>query len=330
MEDDDSQDSRYYWTEWFLSLKGSEFFCEIDEDFILDRYACPLLFTSPRFNLTGLNTEVPQYALAYDLITDSMENDIEDDSVRLQVEKSARHLYGLIHARYILTTRGMNKMKEKYKNSDFGTCPRVMCQNHRVLPVGNSDNVGLMSVKLYCPRCEDVYIPPNKRHQSTDGAYFGTSFPHFMMQVFSDLMLVPEEERMQRYIPKIFGFKIHTTSLEQRKQDEIREEQQRRSDMDSRITFPKTRKTSRRSRIKEDGLQELSTVPQHDTAPSLKSQEETLHQFDWDSAYGPHFGMSRMDRWKRAESLGLNPPRRVLELLQADDKVANPVLDLEL
>jgi hypothetical protein len=92
-EQDDDQESRYYWSEWFLSLKGSEFFCEVDEDFILDR-----------FNLTGLNTEVPQYALAYDLITDSIENDIEDETIRLQVEKSSRHLYGLIHARYIVRT----------------------------------------------------------------------------------------------------------------------------------------------------------------------------------------------------------------------------------
>lgn len=30
--------------------------------------------------------------------------------MRDQIEKSARHLYGLVHARYIVTTRGQQKM----------------------------------------------------------------------------------------------------------------------------------------------------------------------------------------------------------------------------
>jgi casein kinase II subunit beta len=44
-----------------LSSKGNEYFCEVEEDFILDR-----------FNLTGLNNEVANYAQALDLITDQL------------------------------------------------------------------------------------------------------------------------------------------------------------------------------------------------------------------------------------------------------------------
>ena len=37
--------------------------------------------------------------------------DIEcDEEMREQIEKSARHLYGLVHARFIVTTRGLQKM----------------------------------------------------------------------------------------------------------------------------------------------------------------------------------------------------------------------------
>lgn len=49
------------WISWFLSSKGNEYFCEVEEDYILDR-----------FNLTGLNTEVQHYAQALDLITDNL------------------------------------------------------------------------------------------------------------------------------------------------------------------------------------------------------------------------------------------------------------------
>lgn len=82
----------------FISSRGNEYFCEVDEEYLTDR-----------FNLTGLNTEVQYYQYALDLIMDVFELDCDDD-MREIIEKSARHLYGLVHARFIVTTRGLAKM----------------------------------------------------------------------------------------------------------------------------------------------------------------------------------------------------------------------------
>jgi len=86
------------WISWFLSSKGNEYFCEVEEDYILDR-----------FNLTGLNTEVANYSQALDLITDNLDDEIHDE-LRGTLDVQARLLYGLIHARWIVTARGLAKM----------------------------------------------------------------------------------------------------------------------------------------------------------------------------------------------------------------------------
>ncbi|XP_066489190.1 DNA polymerase delta subunit 4-like [Tiliqua scincoides] len=44
-------------------------------------------------------------------------------------------------------------------------------------------------------------------------------------------------------------------------------------------------------------------------------QLETLKQFDLSWEYGPCTGITRLQRWERAESLGLSPPATVRELL---------------
>ncbi|KZF18850.1 casein kinase II subunit beta [Xylona heveae TC161] len=212
MDDFNSEtDSDYtsYWRDWFISSRGNEYFCEIDEEYLTDR-----------FNLTGLNTEVQYYQYALDLVTDVFDLDCDDD-MREQIEKSARHLYGLVHARYIVTTRGLAKMLEKYKKGDFGKCPRVMCEHQPLLPMGLSDNPNVKPVKLYCSKCEDIYNPKSSRHASIDGAYFGTSFHNILFQVYP--ALVPPKS-IRRYEPRVFGFRVHAAAALQRWQDARREE----------------------------------------------------------------------------------------------------------
>ncbi|TGZ85231.1 casein kinase II, regulatory subunit [Ascodesmis nigricans] len=216
MDDYNSEtDSDYasYWRDWFISTRGHEYFCEIDEDYLTDR-----------FNLTGLQPEVHYYQYALDLITDVFDFDC-DDETRESIEKSAKHLYGLVHARYIITTRGLQKMLEKYKKCDFGRCPRVLCRSHPLLPIGLSDVAHSKSVKLYCAKCEDVYSPKSSRHATIDGAYFGTSFPHILFQVYP--ALIPPKVN-ERYIPRCFGFKTHAMAALARWQEEQRANQDRR------------------------------------------------------------------------------------------------------
>ncbi|KAJ4712605.1 Casein kinase II subunit beta [Melia azedarach] len=185
------------WISWFCNLRGNEFFCEVDDDYIQDD-----------FNLCGLSSQVPYYDYALDLILDveSSHGDMFTEEQNELVESAAEMLYGLIHSRYILTSKGMAAMLDKYKNYDFGRCPRVYCCGQPCLPVGQSDIPRSSTVKIYCPRCEDIYYPRSKYQGNIDGAYFGTTFPHLFLMTYGHLK---PQKAAQSYVPRVFGFKIH-------------------------------------------------------------------------------------------------------------------------
>lgn len=131
------------------------------------------------------------------------------------METAAEVLYGLIHARYILTGRGMHRMFDKYQDAEFGTCPRVCCQGQHCLPVGMSDQQRSYPVNVYCPRCQEIYYPRSTKQAGLDGAYFGTTFAHMFLLTYPDL--IPKKApaatlNSERYIPKIYGFRIHQDS----------------------------------------------------------------------------------------------------------------------
>jgi hypothetical protein len=72
------------------------------------------------------------------------EKQLSDPTQRIhKVLETARILYGLIHARYVLTAQGLTDMKAKYKAHEFGSCPRTLCEKQTVLPTGVSDTASL-------------------------------------------------------------------------------------------------------------------------------------------------------------------------------------------
>lgn len=108
------------WITWFCSLRGNEFFCEVDEDYIqvrqrmirivpywlhvrlqVGRHSHLAQRPQDDFNLTGLNTLVPYYDYALDMVLDvemPMEDSLTEEQQEI-VESAAEMLYGLIHAR---------------------------------------------------------------------------------------------------------------------------------------------------------------------------------------------------------------------------------------
>ena len=73
-------------------------------------------------------------------------------------------------------------MRERYLAGRFGNCPRIMCEKQTCLPIGISEDLKIARVKIYCPRCKDIYSP-KKKSADADGAFFGTSFPYLLLMV---------------------------------------------------------------------------------------------------------------------------------------------------
>lgn len=188
---------------WFCNLRGNEFFCKVERDFITDD-----------FNLTDLRPLLGQYYdYALDTILD-IEFELPHDAKLTekqqdQIDLAAEMLYGLIHARYILTTRGMEQMYTKYEEKHFGRCYRVLCQGQPVLPLGLADIPRSTTINTYCPNCRQVYFPKSTKQGNIDGAYFGTTFAHLFLILYPNLIpVVP----LQTYTPRVYGFKIHGSS----------------------------------------------------------------------------------------------------------------------
>ncbi|KAI8140841.1 casein kinase II, regulatory subunit [Fennellomyces sp. T-0311] len=235
--DDDSQttttsSSLQSWISWFCSLTGHEYYAEVPDDFIEDD-----------FNLTGLSALVPYYNEALEMILDVEPEEISDEDERAEeqaeenqeeeeddgfwkentpavsrrrdrvhpsvVEPYAAMLYGLIHQRYLLTRNGLRLMAERYAAEQFGFCPRVYCGRCPVIPCGRYDEAGREGVRLYCPRCMDLYNPPSSIFQNVDGAHFGTTYAHLLFQSFYELVPAP---RAHIYQPRIFGFRVNERS----------------------------------------------------------------------------------------------------------------------
>lgn len=75
-----------------------------------------------------------------------------------------------------------------------------------MLPLGTSDKLRTSRVKVYCPRCEETYLPHYK-NLNLDGSFFTTGLPHaFILHYGKSAITLPP--KVYYYQPKIFGFKL--------------------------------------------------------------------------------------------------------------------------
>lgn len=190
---DDGQEST--WIEWFCRLKGNEFFVEIDEDYIQDD-----------FNLTGLSQIVPYYDEALSIILDEDDQDQVEDEDQAMLETACQMLYGLVHARFLQTTRGIQALYDKYASGIYGLCWNETCQAAKryVLPLG-TDVVGQSGTNVFCPSCGEWYLPRNAKLSQLDGAYFGSSAAHMLVMQHQNLVNTGTTEP---YLPLLYGFRI--------------------------------------------------------------------------------------------------------------------------
>lgn len=158
-------------SEWVLEfVQRNEWLCVVEESYANDN-----------FNLYGLSNTTENYQQIIKMIRGQF-YDYNLNLSENQIRKECESLYGLIHARYLLTFNGVKAMQTKYEKAIFGRCPRVACKRQALLPIGLSPNLGEMKVKTFCPCCLDIY----DTNCELDGAFFGPYFPHFFMQALKN------------------------------------------------------------------------------------------------------------------------------------------------
>jgi len=193
------------WIDNHLSKKGNNFLCRVDEAFIADHFNL--------YGLTSSSSGADFYRTLKRILNTDDETDASSSTLQFREEaeeREAERLYGLIHARYIMTRRGMDLMQEMLMHKVFSSCPRIACRTS-LLPIGLSDDPDKEPVKLYCERCKDIFHPPSRKHNGLDGAFFGTGFPHMFF------MMNPERsssEKNKPFVGRLCGFRIHPSAIE--------------------------------------------------------------------------------------------------------------------
>ncbi|OHT04182.1 putative casein kinase II subunit beta-4-like protein [Tritrichomonas foetus] len=274
----ESSDTNRDWVKNYCSASKSKWFAEIDDNYLRDERnyvnfeeKLKMIFIS-RFHKGGQNRndkynpdeefqkfyKLAKYLIKtkdketsdFDLSIEGKIYSLNEDDEKL-LEDIAESLYGLLHARYILTDDGLIKMAKKFQRCDFGTCLRIGCKSSPVLPIGLSDEPLQYPVKIFCPLCHDVYNLPDdfSAVEKTDGAYFGRTFPSIFMLNFPQFC--DEKGFIESRGPRISRLK-----------DDIKNAQNKNSETGS--------------NIKGDELKEFLIVKQNNKYEELKFQRRTV------------------------------------------------------
>ncbi|KAL6235817.1 hypothetical protein BDW75DRAFT_128161 [Aspergillus navahoensis] len=101
-----------------------------------------------------------------------------------------------------------------------------------------------------------------------------------------------------------------------------------RSQAEAEIKQPLSEEDKKAAKMTEKQLQEYWEAEESKSRgprvhqEGLSLDEKILRHFDLSSQYGPCIGIARLKRWRRANSLNLNPPIEVLSVLLKQEGTA--------
>lgn len=270
----DPEEEYVPWIQQFCEAFGHDYFVPVAQDFIEDD-----------FNLTGLSSQVPFYREALYTILDYQVETAEDAGAngagggpagskrpdlpnKANLSNLAELLYGLLHARYIILKPGLTAMASKFERSEFGICPRYHCDGMHLIPVGATDIPGQETVRLYCPCCNDIYLPLSLRYLNIDGAFFGTTFPGLLVKMFTEIekqcKMRIENVNQEELGLRLFGFKINEASYNGPRMKWLRQ------------------RPEGEDQLKEFDQCELTIPEERDSDMEIAASEDTDHDQDFD------------------------------------------------
>ena len=188
------------WVSWFLKTEEGKFFVRVDPDYMHDQ-----------FNLYGFNKKIH----AFKEVLKHIESEKRYDSAVPNIDEWGIRLYGLIHAKYLMTKQGLEELHKKYESSTYDLCPNVNCRR-KCLPMGLSETIGESCIYMYCPFCGDLYHSENQICTRIDGSAFGSSYILHFIHQYPDVQpnyLPPKPEL------RLFGFKIEVPVENQEEED---------------------------------------------------------------------------------------------------------------
>ena len=199
------EDNENSWISWFLQTPKGKYFIKIDSNYISDL-----------FNLYGLRNKFAShhYKTVIDYIKGNyIQKSQRPDSYPDEIDELGIKLYGLIHSRFLMTNRGVQLIHEKYHQKIYERCPNINCKDFHCLPYGISEDLFEGSVYMFCPNCNDIYLPENPICRDLDGAFFGSAY------IVAFLHNYPEFKNKylikNKFDLKLFGFKIEFQSNEE-------------------------------------------------------------------------------------------------------------------
>jgi casein kinase II subunit beta len=200
------------WVDWFTASSTGRYFVKVDSYYLNDL-----------FNFFGLRSKVASYRYALEAIRGPYESSERMEQRRgedypADLDQSAKCLYGLIHARFLQTRQGLDQIRTKYLKGCYPHCPRYHCQSTVCLPYGPCEELRESPLRLFCPRCNEVYVSDDREFSGIDGAYFGSSWIHLFLLSYPDVRKMRKDDAKPPL--RLFGFKIELEDTEEETSDE--------------------------------------------------------------------------------------------------------------